>query len=131
MPRPKEQERDYTTVSIPLSLINRIDEYVKRKDAIYKSRVDFTLDAVRKLLDKFGLLTPVPVLEHFNLDEDGVKIHDRTIHEYVNVAFKPNGIWCDYCETNDCRHIQFALSVPAIQKVIRKRIQNGWDLPDV
>jgi len=106
---------NHVTIKIPKELIEKIDRLVGKEG--FRSRGEIAKVALRNLLDSYKELI-TPALEHFNLDEDGVKIHDRTIHEYVNVAFKPNGIWCDYCETNDCRHIQFALSVPAIQKVI-------------
>lgn len=56
MPRKKKKERNYTTVSIPIPLINRIDEYVEQPDAIYKSRVDFVLSAIRKELKARGLI---------------------------------------------------------------------------
>jgi len=56
MPRRKKKERNYTTVSIPMSLINRIDQYVEQSDAIYKSRVDFVLSAIRKELKERGLI---------------------------------------------------------------------------
>jgi hypothetical protein len=72
-----------------------------------------------------------PELEHYNLNNDGVRILDRTINRIADLFFKPDGIWCDYCEENQCRHIIFALTVPVIQGVIRKRRRDGWKLPDV
>jgi hypothetical protein len=40
-------------------------------------------------------------------------------------------VWCDYCGSRKCRHIEFALTVPAIQKVILKREREGWNLPPI
>lgn len=69
-------------------------------------------------------------LEHHNLNEDGVFIQDRDENWIFQVAFKPEGIRCE-CGVPDCKHIRFALSVPNIQKVIRKRRSEGWKLPEV
>ena len=133
MPRPKEQERDYTTVSLPWSLINRIDDYVKRNNAIYKSRVDFTLSAIRKLLDEFGMLTPKPVLEHFNLDEDGIRILDHSLAtsnspkgRILDIYFRNKKALCEYCDSSSCRHVNFALALPKVQEIFKKK---GWELP--
>ena len=41
--------RDYTTISIPLSLADKIDEAVKKWG--YQSRADFVRDAIRRLLE--------------------------------------------------------------------------------
>ena len=45
-----EGKRDYTTMSIPLSLAERIDRVLKKEG--YQSRSDFVRDAVRRWLDK-------------------------------------------------------------------------------
>jgi hypothetical protein len=75
--------------------------------------------------------------EHFNLNEDGVRILDRCLAEHVceggiiDVYFEPDGVWCDCCQSRKCRHIKFALRVPAIQKVILKKEKEGWSLPPI
>ena len=117
---------EYTTVRIPNDLAIEIDKLIGTKG--FKTRAEVTKEALRRFLLDYPRH---PTLEHFNLDEDGVRILDRELGLIIDVAFKPKGIWCDYCQTNDCRHTKFALSVPAIQKVIRKRIKDGWNLPDV
>ncbi|MEM3580896.1 MAG: hypothetical protein QXQ64_06500 [Candidatus Bathyarchaeia archaeon] len=76
----------------------------------------------------------LPRFEHFNLDEHGVKILDRTDpnRKYVvQVFFKPEGVFCDYCKTDSCPHIQFALEQSDVQELIRKKRREGWKLPDV
>jgi metal-responsive CopG/Arc/MetJ family transcriptional regulator len=50
MPEKTKKERDYTTVSVPNSLINRVDEVVKNEKYGYPNRSDFILEAVRKRL---------------------------------------------------------------------------------
>ena len=47
-----KEERDYTTVSIPLTLAERIDKIVAK--GLYSNRPDFVRDAVRRLLEEKG-----------------------------------------------------------------------------
>ena len=102
----------------------------------YKSRAEFIKEAIREKLKTIPseILEQLP-LEHFNLSENGVRILDRTLANgisrgrIIDVYFKPEGVWCDYCQTSSCRHIQFALTVPTIQEVILKKREEGWKLP--
>ena len=52
----KKQGRNYTTVSIPLALIERIDAVVDGKKHGYRSRSDFILDSIRKRLRELDYL---------------------------------------------------------------------------
>jgi hypothetical protein len=72
-----------------------------------------------------------PALEHFNVTENGVRILDRTIGtktsrgRIIDVYFKPDKAWCEYCESSSCQHVQFALSLPEVQETLRKK---GWKI---
>lgn len=44
----EKEERDYTTVSIPIDLAQRIDKMLGKG---YQNRADFVRDAIRRLLD--------------------------------------------------------------------------------
>ena len=71
---------------------------------------------------------------HLNLNEYGVLVWDPDIPPNgwaVQIHFRPEGVFCEYCESSDCKHIHFALSKPDIQEVIRKRRKEGWKLPEV
>ena len=77
-------------------------------------------------------ISPFQGLEHFNIDEKGVKILDRTLKDersphgiIVEVHFKQGHGWCDYDNSNECRHTQFALSLPIVQDIFKKK---GWKL---
>ena len=124
MPRPKKKEdRHYTTVSIPLSLVDRILRYVNREDAIYKSLVDFTLSALRKELDELHLLRPN--LQHFNIDEDKgcVRVIDHEKHIIADVYFTEKGVYCEADDSQNCEHVKYALEIP---KVVKKLKKHGW-----
>jgi len=130
----------YRGVSLQRELINLIEEYIKAHPEMgYKSLADFVTDAVREKCEQLKILTPeagLPPVEHFNISENGVRILDRTIKNgvsngrIVDVYFRPEGVWCDYCQARDCRHIRFALTVPKIREIIEKKRLEGWKLPE-
>ena len=68
-----------------------------------------------------------PFLEHFNLNEEGVLVLDYTLHtdRIVQIFFKPEGPWCEHCESMKCRHVEFALDIPKVQDILQKK---GWKM---
>jgi len=130
----------YRGVSLQRELINLIEEYIKAHPEMgYKSLADFVTDAVREKCEELKILTSAAELspvEHFNISENGVRILDRTIKNgvsngrIIDVYFRPDGVWCDYCQARDCRHIRFALTVPKIKEIIEKKLAEGWKLPE-
>jgi len=130
MAESKRSKRDYTTVSIPMNLIQRIDDAVKSDRFGYQNRSDLILEAIRTRLRELGMLeekAPEPTLEHFNLNENGVLVLDRSLEpphgKVVTVYFKQGTIFCGEDETDSCKHVDFALQIPDVQKTLRKK---GW-----
>lgn len=124
----------YRGVSLQRELINRIEEYIKAHPEMgYKSLADFITDAVREKCEDLKILVPtppeLPTLEHFNVWEEGVRILDRNLNKprglIVDVYFKPENAWCEYCESTSCKHVQFALTIPEVQKILKRK---GWPL---
>lgn len=70
--------------------------------------------------------------EHFNISEHGVRVLDRTLANetsegrIIDVYFKPDKAWCEYCESAGCQHVKFALGLPEVQKILRMK---GWKIP--
>jgi len=77
------------------------------------------------------LIGPPKSMWHMNLNDQGVLIWDPDIREAVQILFSPKGIKCTADAEDSCKHIQFALTKPDIQTVIRKKRKEGWKLPDV
>jgi len=129
----------YRGVTLQRELLNKIEEYIKAHPEMgYKSIADFITDAVREKCEKLHILMPtpqLPPLEHFNISEHGVRILDRTLANgysrgrIVDVYFRPEGVWCEYCQTDNCRHIQFALTIPKIREIVWRKREEGWNLP--
>jgi hypothetical protein len=77
------------------------------------------------------LIGPPKSMWHMNLNDAGVLIWDPDIRQAVQILFSPKGIRCAVDGADSCKHIQFALTKPDIQQVIRARKKEGWKLPDV
>ena len=129
----------YRGISLHKELVGAIETYIKAHPEMgYKSLADFATDAIREKCEKLGIFVPkpeLPVLEHFNLGESGVRILDRSLAtkstsgKIIDIYFKPEGIWCSHCQADSCRHIDFALTVPTIEEVVDKKRREGWKLP--
>lgn len=122
--------KNHVTVKIPKELIAQMDA-LKRTHG-FRSREEITKKAIRKFLREYEV-HPV-AFEYFNLNENSVIIADKSRpkgDQLCQIWFKPEGIECENCGTNNCKHIRFALSHPPIQQVIRKRRMEGWKLPEV
>jgi hypothetical protein len=127
----------YRGVSLQKDLVGTIENYVKAHPEMgYKSLADFVTDAIREKCEKLGIFTPEttsPPLEHFNISEEGVRVLDRTLGNgtakgrIIDIYFKPEKILCEYCNSSSCRHVQFALSVPAVQRIMQ---QKGWKIKE-
>jgi len=125
---------DYTTVRLPKELMEEIDQLIKRGIRGYKSRSEFIKEAIRKRFEELQAVQPLPKLpplEHFNVNEEGVRILDRTLAtktssgRIIDVYFKPDLVWCDYCQSSSCQHTKFALKLPAVQEILNKK---GWTI---
>jgi len=124
-----EKEQDFRGVSLKRQLVEEIERLI-REYPQYKSIADFVHEAVRIRMEDIRKVK-LPRFEQVNFDENGVKVLDREFHKVVQVYLKPEGIFCESCEKNDCEHIRFALSMPEVKKEIKKKQLEGWRLPDV
>ena len=123
---------EYITVRLPKNLMDEVDSLIKRRIRGYKSRAEFIKETVRKRLEELKAAEPelrLPPLEHYNLDDQGVRILDRTLTSQtskgriIDVYFKPNSVWCDYDQSDNCQHVKFALDIPGVQEILNRK---GW-----
>jgi Arc/MetJ-type ribon-helix-helix transcriptional regulator len=123
---------EYTTVRLPRELMEEIDQIIKQGVRGYKSRAEFIKEAIRRRFEELKTaqsMPELPPLEHFNLNELGVRILDRTLASeksrgrIVDVYFKPDNVWCDNCQSRSCPHVKFALNLPEVQEILNKK---GW-----
>jgi len=123
----------YRNISVKTEFADAIEQFVKTNPHYgYRSIAQFMEDAARKRLEELKALeNQLPRFERINSNEEGVKILDRQLHYVVDVFIKPTGIRCAIDETDDCAHVNFVLSLPELQQIIRKKRKEGWRLPDV
>jgi len=129
MPKTGLKKTEYGFVKVPQDLIKEVDSVVGKHG--FRSRAEFVKEATRRLLTSYGISFRTeelrPPLEHFNLSENGVWVLDREIEpskgRIVEVVFKPDRVFCVYDESNGCRHVDFALQLPEVQEILRKK---GW-----
>ncbi|MCR8488941.1 MAG: ribbon-helix-helix domain-containing protein [Crenarchaeota archaeon] len=126
-PKPKPGS-DHITIKLPKELVEEMDRLIGVKG--FRSRGEIAKEAIRQLLNQYKeSLTPpqLPLLEHFNISENGVRILDRALANgysrgrIVDVYFKPDCIICEYCGTDNCRHVQFALTIPKVREILSRK----------
>jgi hypothetical protein len=71
-------------------------------------------------------------LVHFNLDNEGVRILDPSLAtrysphgRIIDVYFKDGKAYCGLDDSQDCKHVKYALSLPLVQRILKKR---GWKI---
>ncbi len=112
-------------------------EMAKRFEAVKKKwGLEANTDVIRMLITNYYDQMPRgrSGLEHTNIDSEGVWIKDwdldtqkgRLVH--VNLKSDPNNrvqAYCEFHETQSCNHIDFALDLPEVQKILKEK---GWKL---
>ena len=90
--------------------MDRIDEYIKsNREAGYKSLADFVTEALRKRCEELKILGPrpePPVLEHFNVNQDHVRVIDHKRRVFADVYFRNDRVYCELCGEEDCEVIK-------------------------
>jgi len=132
MPQTKTERTEYMHIKIPEELVVEVDNFIADGQFGYRSRTEFVKDAVRRLLSEYGRKEErteeeMLDLKHFNLNEDGVLVLDRVIQpdNLIQVYFRPEGVYCELCESMKCRHVEFALRLPKVQDILHKK---GWKI---
>ena len=128
---PKKRQ-DFRGISLKRELVDEIEKFVKEFPK-YKSKADFVHEAVRVRMEQIRRIEE-PRLSHFNLTEHGVRIQNPALASryspkgmIVDVYFKPGKAWCEFCNSENCDHVNFAIALPEVQEIFRKR---GWNLPE-
>ena len=78
----------YRGVTLQRELVNIIEQYINAHPEMgYKSLADFITDAIRDKCRELRILTPTPqqpILEHFNLGDEGVRVLDRSLANHTS-----------------------------------------------
>ena len=132
---PNDKPSKHATVRLPKDMVNAIEEFLKTDQAKkmgFLHITDVVTDAARQVLKSYGYYSTLkPRFIHFNVYEDHVSIIDNELPEaqkWVDVFFREDRPFCERCEKFDCEHVEFALSLPKVEKTLRDQ---GWKIsPD-
>jgi len=119
-------------LSLQRELLDKIEEYINNHpETGYKSLADFVTDAVREKCIELKILVPtspkLPTLEHFNVNQDHVTVIDRAKKIFADVYFRNKRVFCQSCTSENCEHVEYALNLPKIQKILSKK---GWAIEE-
>lgn len=79
-------------------------------------------DALNELYQLWLLKKRFPKFVHINTNDDRVTLMDRTTEQSINVFLKTDQPpFCDLCQSNNCRHIQFTIELPEVQEAYRRK----------
>ncbi len=59
-------------------------------------------------------------LRHFNIYENVIRIQDAKIKRLVDVDYRNNEMFCNYCHSTECLHTGFAWGIYRKQRVTRR-----------
>lgn len=113
-------ESDEETLEIRVVLKkNQIERFGRiQEDLGIESRAD----VLRHLISLYPL--PPPRFEHINTYDDHITIKDNVLNREANIYLKTGGeAFCDVCQLQDCLHINYALALPSVVRVLEAK---GW-----
>jgi len=124
--------KDYRGVSLPKELIDAVERYIKENPSSgYQSKADFVTEAVRLRLEQLGALPPTLSLIHLNIAGKYVLLWDNKIGQSIRVYFTEDKVKCEYCDSNRCYHVYYAVNLEKVKKEFERRKQLGLPIPDL
>jgi len=100
------------------------DRFIRIKEYIGQ---DNDTEAIRHLVSWYyhvyekDLTGPPKSMWYANLESTGVLIYDPSIGLIIHISFLKNVAYCDHDKSENCRHIQFALSQKDVAKIINEQ----------
>ncbi len=113
--------QNWKSIKVREETYNEIEKTLKTKMAKEMGLTNLTQFANYSITQQIEKLKPKR-LEHVNMYEDHVKIMDNKLGKVgriISVYFKKRqNSWCDYCEENNCIHVQFAWEIPDVRSIL-------------
>lgn len=120
---------NWAKVNIPKPMSDLIEKYLETeiaKQRGLKNKSDVATEGIKMLLEKDSMYTQRPRFQHFNMYENHIKVIDNEIGRIASVYFKDRTIFCDICDASECIHIDFALTLSDVIKILEEK---GFPLP--
>jgi hypothetical protein len=115
---------NWDKVNVPKPMSELVEKYLQTdiaKQRGLKNKSDVATEGIKMLLERDGMYTQRPRFQHLNMYEDHVKVIDNDMGRIASIYFKHRKIFCDICETNECIHIDFAITIPEAVKILNEK----------
>jgi len=109
-----------------VEVMERYLETERARERGMRSLSDIAVHAVRRYLESEGLYPQRPRFEVLNHYEDNVKLIDNEVNRITAVYFQKGRVWCELCDSFECIHIDYTLTLPEVVEALREK---GWKLP--
>lgn len=102
------------------------DIHTKLKERAEKERltlVDYTSKVIAECLERIEFLERVaPSISVLQSQSEPDKIHmmDTQDRKLVTVAVRDGKIFCETCETDDCKHVHFVMIYPDLRALMKE-----------
>lgn len=130
MTKNKERKpRGYVSVNVPKDRETYLEEALEfpeiQKELELANRDRKASSLGVWIIDRWLIENTSFRFEHFNTYEDHATIKDKKAPErLIDIYPKEDGaLWCEHCESTDCEHVKYALTIPEIVEPLKKR---GW-----
>lgn len=111
---------DWETIKIPREMAKHMESMAKSKYGHtlgFTSKSQIAVTALREFLKQYSdFLT---YLELIDISDNIVIIRDHKLGKNIKLVIKNGKITCDKDKESSCKHIEFALIIPRVQKQLQ------------
>jgi hypothetical protein len=116
-------EEETTTIELPRSLVDEIEQIMRLKferRPVSVSTSRYVSELLRYAIEKEQASQLFSQsLEEYSIEKDRIYIKDNERNVVAELSFKDLGdLYCNYDASKNCVHIGFALSIPAVQRIV-------------
>jgi len=122
--------RPYIDVNVPIKWEPYFLELLKDPKIQAQLQVAHIKDSKSGLgvliIREFLLKIPKFRFYHVNTEDKHITIQDEKMGCVADVYVREQGkLWCEYCDSLDCDHVSYALTLPEVKKALKKK---GFDV---
>lgn len=124
----KEKKRQYLDVNVPRSLEPYFEELLERpeiKAQVKGEGFTLTYSGLGMWIIHRFLLDNVPAyrFQRINTTGNRISIYDQKLKRLADIYVNPKtgSLHCQLCNAEECEHIEYALTLPDIQKALKEK----------
>jgi len=127
MNKEKEKKKPYIDVNVPRKWAIHFEELLEKpeiKAQVKEEGFTLTYSGLGVWIIHRFLLDHVPNYRYQRINTTGNRIafYDRKLRYLIDIYVKPDKtLYCQFCNSEECEHIEHALTDPDIKKALEKR----------